>query len=141
MQVAELLFVHLLVGISCMLTTCCVLTSWFAAHAGRQALVFLPSDLLFMQVDKLLFSLNIDPQQLPSGPAATQDWDRLFMQGKYALQKPPWTLPKICARLSIITLSLCQHLCSDQEPPWQPISTINPFFVASTSASVFCVVL
>ena len=33
------------------------------------------------QVDKLLFSLNIDPVQLPSGPAATQNWDRLYAQG------------------------------------------------------------
>ena len=35
-----------------------------------------------MQVGKLLFSLNIDPAQLPSGPAASQDWDRLYAQGE-----------------------------------------------------------
>lgn len=38
------------------------------------------------QVGKLLFSLNIDPMQLPSGPAATQDWDRLYAQGVPLMQ-------------------------------------------------------
>ena len=38
-----------------------------------------------MQVGKLMMSLNIDPRQLPSGPAATQEWDRLFSQGVQSL--------------------------------------------------------
>ena len=39
--------------------------------------------MLDVQVGKLLFSLNIDPLQLPSGPAAAQDWDALYAQGTF----------------------------------------------------------
>ena len=45
-----------------------------------------------MQVGKLMMSLNIDPRQLPSGPAATQEWDRLFSQGVQLLLSFPYPI-------------------------------------------------
>ncbi|DBB03443.1 hypothetical protein WJX82_005278 [Trebouxia sp. C0006] len=48
---------------------------------ARQMYATQGSDYADAQVGKLLFSLNIDPMQLPSGPAGAQDWERLYAQG------------------------------------------------------------
>lgn len=55
----------------------------------------------YLQVGKLMMSLNIDPRQLPSGPAASQDWDRLFKQGT-----------PTCASKATLLLACC-ILCPD----------------------------